>query len=124
MLARPPSKTRSFTASGGQSSSNRLSIIGVVCANSTLFDGDRLMPRLEHVSRSCLALALAALLAGPAAAYQVTTVSEGGTISGKVQFQGRGPTPEGVPTKGRENCGKNPGGAGGQVDSHKSGPGA
>src|SRR4051812_23352304 len=108
MLARPARKTTSFTASGGQSSSNLVSIIGVVCANRTLFDGDRLMPRLEHVSRSCLALALAlaALLAGPAAAYQVTTVSEGGTINGKVQFQGRVPTRKVIPTKDRETCGK------------------
>src|SRR5256885_3614174 len=68
------------------------------------------MPQLEHISRSFFALALAALLAGPAAAaYQVTTVSEGGTgtISGKVEFQGLVPNRKVAPTKDRETCGKN-----------------
>jgi Carboxypeptidase regulatory-like domain len=64
------------------------------------------MPRLEHVSRSFLALALSALLAGPAAAYQVITVSEGGTISGKVEFQGLVPSRKVIPTKDRDTCGK------------------
>jgi hypothetical protein len=64
------------------------------------------MPRPGPVSKSFFALALAALVAGPAAAYQVTTVSEGGTISGKVQFQGLVPTRKVIPTKDRETCGK------------------
>ena len=67
------------------------------------------MPQVEDISRSFFALALAALLAGPAAAaYQVTTVSEGGTgtISGKVEFQGLVPNRKVVPTKDRETCGK------------------
>src|ERR1700750_1736490 len=64
------------------------------------------MPRLEHVSGSFLAFSLAALLAGPPAASHVTTGSEGGTISGKVQFQGLVPTRKVIPTKDRDTCGK------------------
>ena len=84
-----------------------------------MFDGGIDMPRLETVSRSFFALTLAGLLAGPAAAYQVTTVSEGGTISGKVEFQGLVPTRKVIPTKDRETCGKIRDEPEVTVDSHK-----
>src|SRR4051812_28430514 len=64
------------------------------------------MRLLERVWRPFFALALAASLADPAAAYDVTAVSAGGTIDGKVLFQGVVPTRKVIPTKDRETCGK------------------
>jgi hypothetical protein len=45
------------------------------------------------------------LAAGPALSYEVTTVSGGGSIEGKVLFQGAVPIRKIIPTKDREVCG-------------------
>jgi hypothetical protein len=62
------------------------------------------MTRFRHVSRFLLPLLAAA---GPlrAAAYEVVTVSDGGTIKGKVTYQGSVPTRKIIPTKDQETCG-------------------
>src|SRR5215470_1793896 len=60
-----------------------------------------------HAPRFVCATSLAlAFAVPPASAYEVTTVSGGGTISGKVLFQGQVPKRKVVPTKDREVCGK------------------
>jgi hypothetical protein len=53
-------------------------------------------------------LAAAAVLAAPplAAAYEAVTVTDGGTIEGKVVYQGSVPTKKIVPTKDQATCGK------------------
>jgi hypothetical protein len=48
---------------------------------------------------------LTAALALPAAAYEVVTVSDGGTIKGKVVYQGSVPTKKIIPSKDKEVCG-------------------
>jgi len=54
-----------------------------------------------------LALAAAVALAAPAGAYEATTVTDGGTLSGTVKFQGTAPKPATIPvTKDNEVCGK------------------
>src|SRR3546814_21104211 len=46
------------------------------------------------------------LTSGPAAfAYEETSVSDGGTIQGKIVYQGRVPTRKIIPTKDTEVCG-------------------
>jgi plastocyanin len=53
-----------------------------------------------------VALVLAVcLITGPAIAYQEMSVSEGGSISGKVVFKGTAPMRTVVPTKDKEVCG-------------------
>ncbi|TMA17499.1 MAG: DUF2012 domain-containing protein [Deltaproteobacteria bacterium] len=47
----------------------------------------------------------AALFAAPAAAYEAVQVTEGGTINGKVVYQGEVTTRKIVPTKDSETCG-------------------
>lgn len=55
---------------------------------------------------SLLILSIAALSPGVAAAYEAVTVSDGGTIKGKVVFQGTVPMKKIVPTKDRATCGE------------------
>jgi Polysaccharide lyase family 4, domain II len=64
------------------------------------------MARVCRVSRLLLPSLLA--LAGPlrAAAYEVATVTDGGTIKGKVTYQGQVPTKKIIPTKDQETCGQ------------------
>ncbi len=50
-------------------------------------------------------LLLSSVLPARAAAYEVVQVSEGGTIQGKVTYQGTVPTRKIIPTKDRETCG-------------------
>jgi hypothetical protein len=53
-----------------------------------------------------LGAALLALIGGPAAAYEAVTVTDGGSIKGKVVFNGTTPPKRKVvPTKDREVCG-------------------
>jgi len=47
-----------------------------------------------------------ALLPAATLAYEVTTVTDGGTIEGKVTYQGTAPTKKIVPTKDRSTCGE------------------
>ena len=50
-------------------------------------------------------LLLSSVLPARPAAYEVVQVSEGGTIQGKVTYQGTVPTRKIIPTKDRETCG-------------------
>jgi plastocyanin len=65
----------------------------------------------EHSFRTAAAIFAAAVLAGPglmpalAQAYQVVAVPNGGTIEGKVVFQGSAPLKKIIPTKDKEVCG-------------------
>jgi hypothetical protein len=52
------------------------------------------------------ALFAAALAPAVAAAYEVVTVSDGGTIKGKVVYQGTVPMKKVIPTKDRATCGE------------------
>lgn len=65
------------------------------------------MTHARRVSISFLsALATAAALhPGAAAAYEAVTVTEGGTIKGKVVYQGQVPMKKVIPTKDRATCG-------------------
>ena len=58
-----------------------------------------------HRVPNLLSAALLAALALPAAAYEVVTVSDGGTIRGKVVYNGSVPTRKIIPTKDRATCG-------------------
>lgn len=62
------------------------------------------MSRPQRVP-TLLSAALLAALALPAAAYEVVTVSDGGTIRGKVVYNGSVPTRKIIPTKDRATCG-------------------
>lgn len=53
----------------------------------------------------CMQLAVLGLLSVPTFAYEVAPVSGGGTIEGKVTFQGTVPIRKIIPTKDREVCG-------------------
>src|SRR3989440_11697295 len=53
----------------------------------------------------CLSVLAAAVLAVPAAAYEAVQVSDGGSIKGKVLYQGEIATKKIVPTKDAETCG-------------------
>jgi hypothetical protein len=63
------------------------------------------MPRLRCIPSSLLAVLVAALPSS-AVAYEVAPVSDGGTISGKVTFNGAAPTKKIIPTKDKETCGE------------------
>lgn len=52
-----------------------------------------------------LAVALLAASPPPAAAYEVVPVTDGGTIEGKVTFDGTVPSRKIIPTKDKETCG-------------------
>lgn len=53
-----------------------------------------------------IALVSLLLAAGPVAAYEVVTVSEGGTLEGRVTYEGRVPVKRVIPTKDMEVCGE------------------
>jgi hypothetical protein len=58
------------------------------------------------VLRSLATLALIAALTGPALAYEVVTVADGGTLGGVVRFAGTPPKPESLAVnKNRDVCG-------------------
>jgi len=66
----------------------------------------RSMPSPTNISKLPLSvLAAAALLALPAAAYEAVQVSDGGSIKGKVLYQGEIATKKIIPTKDAETCG-------------------
>lgn len=56
--------------------------------------------------RTLLAALLLAAPVGPASAYEVVAVSDGGTIEGKVVYQGAVSTKKVIPTKDKEVCGE------------------
>src|ERR1700752_127171 len=57
--------------------------------------------------RTLVAVAVAAVLAVPAAAYEVTTVADGGTLTGVVKFAGAPPKlPPLAVNKNRDVCGE------------------
>lgn len=53
-----------------------------------------------------IALASLLLAAGPAGAYEVVAVTAGGTIEGRVTYEGRVPVKRVIPTKDKEVCGE------------------
>lgn len=55
---------------------------------------------------SPIALASLLLVAGPVGAYEVIAVSEGGTLEGRVIYEGRVSVKRIIPTKDREVCGE------------------
>ncbi len=61
---------------------------------------------LRRASSFVLAVLASASFPGPARAYEVVTVSDGGTIKGKVVYQGAVPTKKIIPTKDKETCGE------------------
>jgi hypothetical protein len=63
---------------------------------------------MTPLRRARSALLLAAFAAAPfsAAAYEVVTVTDGGTIKGKVVYQGTVPMKKIIPTKDRATCGE------------------
>ena len=61
--------------------------------------------RLSNIVVTMAAALPAALLAISAQAYEETTVSNGGTIQGKVSYQGRVPMKKIIPTKDQDVCG-------------------
>lgn len=63
------------------------------------------MEPLRRTSTLLVAGVLAALWPAAVSAYEVVPVTGGGTISGKVQFQGAVPTRKVIPTKDKEVCG-------------------
>jgi plastocyanin len=67
-------------------------------------------PRLSAIARTAIAAAVVSLmLAASARAYEAETVKDGGTISGKVKFDGTPPAPKPVEiSKDREVCGAVP----------------
>jgi len=66
----------------------------------------RSMPSPTNISKLPLSvLAAAALVALPAAAYEAVQVSDGGSIKGKVLYQGEIATKKIIPTKDAETCG-------------------
>ncbi len=58
-----------------------------------------------HARVSCCLLLAAATAPLDAAAYEAVTVTDGGTVKGKVVYQGSVPTRKVVPTKDRATCG-------------------
>lgn len=64
------------------------------------------MTRMRHFSTFLVTALAAAAFPDPAKAYQVVTVSDGGTIKGKVVYQGDVPAKKIIPTKDRETCGE------------------
>lgn len=59
-----------------------------------------------HARVSCCLLLAAASVPLDAAAYEAVTVTDGGTLKGKVVYQGSVPTRKVVPTKDRATCGE------------------
>jgi len=59
----------------------------------------------RNITTLFLAVRFPALLSLPAAAYEAVQVTEGGTINGKVVYQGEVATRKIVPTKDPETCG-------------------
>ena len=64
------------------------------------------MTRMRHFSTFLVTALAAAAFPDPAKAYQVVTVSDGGTIKGKVVYQGDVPAKKIIPTKDQETCGE------------------
>jgi hypothetical protein len=64
------------------------------------------MTRLQRASSVLVVALVAAASPRPAAGYQVVTVTDGGTIKGKVVYQGPVPTRKIIPTKDQETCGQ------------------
>lgn len=65
------------------------------------------MTTSPRVSRLLLSVvAAAAVVPRSAPAYEAVAVSDGGTIKGKVVYQGSVPTKKIIPTKDRETCGE------------------
>jgi hypothetical protein len=56
-------------------------------------------------ARGLVATILAAMIVGPAQAYDTQTVTGGGTVEGKITFRGTVPTRKIIPTKDVEVCG-------------------
>jgi hypothetical protein len=63
------------------------------------------MTRLQRISSFVVLVAATAGAPRNAAAYQVVPVTDGGTIKGKVVYQGSAPTKKIIPTKDQETCG-------------------
>jgi hypothetical protein len=63
------------------------------------------MARLRRLSSLLVAVVGAVAFPSRGVAYDTVPVSDGGTISGKVVFQGNVPTRKIIPTKDREVCG-------------------
>ena len=70
------------------------------------------MAGLRFILSLLLAVFVTAGYPFPAAAYQASTVSDGGTIKGKVVFQGRCPHEEDHPDQGQGGLREHPRGAG------------
>jgi len=61
----------------------------------------------RNVVASALALAASVCLAGRVGAYEAVAVSDGGTLSGRVKYDGTMPQPQKIEvTKDPEVCGK------------------
>jgi plastocyanin len=60
--------------------------------------------RIVTLSNTLIAGFLAAMIAGPACAYEEGTVTGGGTIEGKIIYKGPSATQKVVPTKDLETC--------------------
>ena len=63
------------------------------------------MVRLRHVSSLLVAVVLVGVAPSRPAAYEVAAVADGGTITGKVVFQGTAPTKKIIPDKDPSVCG-------------------
>ena len=61
--------------------------------------------RFAVIARNVATVALAASVSMPASAYEAGQVADGGTIRGKVVYQGEVGTRKVVPTKDLEVCG-------------------
>ncbi len=64
------------------------------------------MTTSRWVSSLLLPILAAALFPSAAAGYEVISVSDGGTIKGKVVYQGTVPTKKIIPTKDKDTCGE------------------
>src|SRR2546422_600805 len=62
-------------------------------------------PSARSISMLSLSVLAAGLLALPAAAYEAVQVSDGGSIKGKVLYQGEIATKKVIPTNDAETCG-------------------
>jgi len=63
------------------------------------------MPRLRRIPSSLVAFLVTVALPASSTAYEVAPVADGGTISGKVTFNGAVNTKKIIPTKDKEVCG-------------------
>jgi hypothetical protein len=63
------------------------------------------MSRQRRIQSSLLAFLVTAAFPYSVVAYEVAPVTDGGTISGKITFDGAVPTKKIIPTKDKETCG-------------------